>query len=330
MGAGSLGQVFAGLLAHSGQRVTLLSTPVTAARLLEIGHIRIRGAQRVDVPVARPLAAAGAVALTDDPADLPDEIGLLFTTKAHHLEDAVTAVHAVWPRSGDATSWVAGLQNGLFKDDVLVDAFGTERVVGAVTITSAERREDGEILFTSPGVSYLGSFDSRQAARERAATSLLNDAGLPAEPADDIRSVLWTKACNAASIFGVAVLTRVAGSALLANEGRARAYVALIKETAAIARAEGVETGNLERFPPIRTYVDRPADESVRSLVAASSAADDGLAPTPSMLQDLLAGRGLEVEEVFGDLVRRAQRNGVSAPRLELVTELLRGVDPQL
>ena len=328
VGAGSLGQTFAAMLARSGQLVTLLSTPATAARLLDSGFIRIRGAERLDVPVARPPAAAGTVAITDDPADLPADVGLLFTTKAHHLASAATAVRAAWPRSGDDTSWVAGLQNGLYKDDVLAEAFGTDRVVGAVTITSAERRENGEILFTSPGVSYLGSFDPRQAGRVHVATSMLHEAGLPAEPTADIRSVLWTKACNAAGIFGVSLLTRVAGAGLLASEARARAYVSLIKETAEIGQAEGVETADLPRFPPIRTYVDQPADESVRALVTARAAADGALAPTPSMLQDLFAGRGLEVEEVFGDLVRRSQRSGVSAPRLEVVTELLRGVDP--
>ncbi len=43
------------------------------------------------------------------------------------------------------------------------------------------------------------------------------------------------------------------------------------------------------------------------------------------MTQDLLAGRRLEVDAVFGDLVERADRVGVEVPRLRLVRDLLRG-----
>ena len=53
VGAGSLGQAFAALLARSGQPVTLLATSRTAARLSEAGRIRLRGALTVEIPVAR-------------------------------------------------------------------------------------------------------------------------------------------------------------------------------------------------------------------------------------------------------------------------------------
>jgi phosphoglycerate dehydrogenase-like enzyme len=52
VGAGSLGQAFAGLLTASGQPVTLLTSPRTAARLGQAGRIRLRGAVTADVPVA--------------------------------------------------------------------------------------------------------------------------------------------------------------------------------------------------------------------------------------------------------------------------------------
>jgi hypothetical protein len=39
-------------------------------------------------------------------------------------------------------------------------------------------------------------------------------------------------------------------------------------------------------------------------------------------------GRALEVDEVFADLVHDAERAGVLVPRLRLVRESLRGIDP--
>jgi hypothetical protein len=44
------------------------------------------------------------------------------------------------------------------------------------------------------------------------------------------------------------------------------------------------------------------------------------------MTQDLLAGRPLEVDEVFGDIVDRAQAAGIPVPRITLVRDLLRGL----
>ena len=62
VGAGALGQSFAGLLAKNGQAVTLLATPRTAASLLAAGRIRLRGVVDHDIPVAPAPAPPGASA----------------------------------------------------------------------------------------------------------------------------------------------------------------------------------------------------------------------------------------------------------------------------
>ena len=46
------------------------------------------------------------------------------------------------------------------------------------------------------------------------------------------------------------------------------------------------------------------------------------------MTQDLRAGRAIEVDDVFADLVARGERAGVAVPRLRLVRDFLRGLDP--
>ena len=71
VGAGALGQSFAGLLAKNGQAVTLLATPRTAAALLAAGRIRLRGVVESTIPAAPAPAPPGSVGVTTDPADLP-------------------------------------------------------------------------------------------------------------------------------------------------------------------------------------------------------------------------------------------------------------------
>ncbi len=328
IGAGSLGQAFAALLARDSQAVTLLATPATASRLMEAGHIRLRGVVTCEAPVAPAPAPSGSVGITTDAAQLPTGAGLIFTTKGHQLAAAVAEVRAAWPSPGDSNAWVAGVQNGVVKDDLLTAAFGGKRVVGAATILGAERQADGTITVTSPGMTYLGELSGGASERVTAAVALLSGAGIPAQSPTDIRSVIWSKACNAAGVFGVSVLARTTAPEIFASPDLVRAYLSLIRETAAVGAAVGITVGDYPNFPPIHTYVVRTDEETLRAIpapMAGTSGARGG--SLPSMTQDLLAGRPMEVDAVFGDLVARAERYGVAAPRLTLVRDLLRGRD---
>jgi 2-dehydropantoate 2-reductase len=333
VGAGSLGQAFAALLARSGQPVTLLATPGTLERLLTAKTIRIRGVVTLDVPVGPAPAPAGVVGLTSDPVDLPRGAAILFATKGHDLRDAAAHVKTKWPAPGAASGWVGGLQNGMAKDDVLAEVFGPERVVGAVTILGGERRAEGEIAVASLGCTYLGEFGATSpepSARVADAVGRLRAAGIPVEAPPDIRPVLWSKACNAAGVFGVTSVLRISTPRLFRDPHLIRAYLGLVRETAAIAAAHGVPVDDYTNFP-IRTYVTQSDEETVTALsqkAFLAPAATGGVESFASMTQDLRAGRTIEVDDVFADLVARGERAGVPVPRLRLVRDFLRGLDP--
>jgi len=324
VGAGALGQTFAGLLARSGQAVTLLATPRTATRLLAVGAIRLHGVVTAAVPVAPAPAGPGQVGITTLAAQLPPGAGLIFLTKGHQLPEAIATVRAVWPVPGDDAAWVSGFQNGMATARLLAEAFGAGRVVGGATILSGERGADGDIAVTSLGATYVGELVGDTSSRVARSIDALTHAGIPAMAPDDIRSVLWSKACNAAGVFGVSVLARTPASCIFADRSLMRAYLALVRETAAIGAAHGITVGDYPHFPPIRTYATRPEAETLAAVLSDPLPRGGSL---PSMTQDLLAGRPLEVEAVFGDLVERAMQAGVPAPRLTLVRDLLRGLD---
>ena len=324
VGAGALGQTFAGLLARNGQAVTLLATPRTAARLLEVGAIRLHGVVTAAVPVAPAPAQPGRVGITARAAQLTPGAGLIFLTKGHQLPEAIAAVRAAWHAPRDDAAWVTGFQNGLATDRLLAEAFGAGRVVGGATILSEERGPDGDVTMTSLGATYLGELAGGTSARVARAIDALTRAGIPATAPDNIRSVLWSKACNAAGVFGVSVLARTTAPQIFADRHLLRAYLALVRETAAIGTAHGSTVGNYPNFPPIRTYVTRSEAETLAAIPPGPLPRGGSL---PSMTQDLLGGRPLEVEAVFGDLVERAAQVGVPVPHLTLVRDLLRGLD---
>jgi 2-dehydropantoate 2-reductase len=329
VGAGALGQAFAGFLASSGQPVTILGTQSRAAQLLHDRYVRLYGVQERAIPVAAPPAPAGTIGITADPAQLPAVDGLIFTTKAHQLPDAIAAVQRAWNTSDGQFSWVAGAQNGLAKDTMLLEAFGPAHVVGMTTILSGQSEPDGRINLRSLGMTYLGEFASHSSARVTAATAALNQAGIPATAADDIQSVLWGKACHAAGIFGTTATARVSLLALMSSPDLAHTYLALLRESAAIATASGIALRDYAGFP-VRTYLEQPASATLAAFAAnaATMRGTDGPEAYSSMAYDVVSGRALEVDQVFGDLVARAEQIGLAAPRLTLIRDILRGIDP--
>jgi 2-dehydropantoate 2-reductase len=317
VGAGALGQTFAASLAASGHEVTLLATARTAEALRAAGAIRVRGAVELTIGL-------DAVRLTTDPADLPDGAGVVFTTKGHQLPRAIAEVKRGWPRPNDPAAWVAGIQNGIRKDELLGKAFGPMRVVGAVTIVGCVREADGSVRVTGRGGTWLGDLGQQPAdsPRVREAAAALNAAGLPTEATTYIGSVLWSKLCNATGLFGVTCLSRVPSGRLGQHPELVRSFLTLVWETAEVARAYNVRVGDYAGFP-IATYLARTLDENLAEF--ASRPVSDA---TTSMHNDLLAGRPLEVDAIFADTVARAERVGVAVPALTLVRDLMTAIDP--
>ncbi|HEX8967571.1 MAG TPA: 2-dehydropantoate 2-reductase [Chloroflexota bacterium] len=333
VGAGALGQVYAAQLANARRPVTLLTRQPSFERLARGGSVRLRGILEMHVPLhildGRP-PPAGAIGLTADPARIAPGSGLVFATKAHQLGEAVEAVRTAETHWSAPAAWVLGIQNGLQKDDVLADAFGVHRVIGAVTILAAQHADDGSVVVTGPGPTYLGELaaDRRTAEYTRQAVELLSAAGVPVQREADVRVVLWSKAANAAGVFGVCVLARCSGLRMSGTPPLTRAFLALVRETAELAGAYGVRVADFPGFP-MRTYTERADEETVAALAARAAELSASGAPEnfPSMVQDVLAGRPLEVEGVFGDLVERAARRQVGVPRLTFVRDILRGIN---
>jgi 2-dehydropantoate 2-reductase len=333
VGGGSLGQVYSGLLALAGAKVALVVTDRTFQRLRRVGRIQVEGALPAHVPVSVAPQPGGSGVVELHPAgSSPDgRFGAIFTTKG---QDLAAAARAIEPTRVD---WALGLQNGVVKDEILADCFGDGVVLGGVTTLAAERMESGEVFLSSPGTTYVGELDGKPTARVESLIADLNAAGLPAQMTTEIRAVEWSKlfavgATHATSILD-ATIGRLGSAAILeewqANISRDRATLALSREIVAVAIAEGVEIGDC---PPshARTALQGTDEEILDRRLRRTSRfvlPPGRTALHPSMAQDLLANRKIEVEAIYGDLCERAQRTGVSCPWLNYVLAVGRSVN---
>jgi 2-dehydropantoate 2-reductase len=254
--------------------------------------------------------------VTADAGQLPDGCGIVFATKGPQLPDCVRDVHAGLRSAGRDAAWVAGVQNGVVKDDVLAAEFGADRLVRMVSTLNARVEAPSSVVVSAWGNTYVGSGPLRAA---------LSAARVPVTGLSrgDGATVTWMKCVNAAGVFGVTALTRLPTTAAFSRPELVRAYLDLIADAAAVARAGGVDPTDYDGLPMLSRLADPAA--AVIEMVTASRAAPAGPTSYSSMAQDVLAGRPTEVDEVLGDLVTRAEAAGIAVPHLQLAYRLIAG-----
>jgi 2-dehydropantoate 2-reductase len=324
VGGGSLGLALAAALAASRQVVTVLASTNSTAGLLEAGKVQLEGFLDLRLPVSGEAARPGHLCVVDDPRRLPPVTGTIFTTKGHQLEAAVDQVAAAGPAIL-GNCWFAGLQNGVLKDEVLVAAFGPGRVLGAATVLNARRTGVAQVTVGSLGMTYLGELGAPPSPRVTAACEAFGAAGLPVTVVEDGRSLVWSKFANAVGIFAVSGLTGLSTGAMTHRRPLVLAYRSLLEEVDAVAVAEGVR---IEDYPglPMRTYLNATGEE-VADIMASGPYDPQGPQSFSSMAQDIAAGRKTESEQIFADLARRGRRHGVPTPRVDLVNDIISGID---
>lgn len=122
-----------------------------------------------------------------------------------------------------------------------------------------------------------------------------------------LRQEIWLKLIGNATLNPVTALTRATLSDLLADEASRDLIRRLMLEVEAVGSAYGIH-------PDIS--VDRRLEGAARV----------GQHRT-SMLQDVEAGRPLEVEALVGSVVEMGRRRNVPTPALEVVYQLTRQLD---
>jgi 2-dehydropantoate 2-reductase len=301
-GAGALGSVFGGLLARAGAGVTLLGRPPHMAAIRERGLAidGLFGAHRVDR-----LACVTAV---EHLAGLYDAI--LLTVKAWDTRAMAERVAPLLSPSGV----VICLQNGLGNLEMVAEIAGPSRVLGGRVIFGAEVPEPGRVRVTVIAEPVLlGSPDPGDEARNALAgdwARRIDAAGIPTQYTERLVSELWAKLFYNAALNPLGALLGVTYGRL-AEEAATRAVMdAVIDETFAIARADGVQLAWATPMEYRQAFYDRlvPSTADHRS----------------SMLQDLERGRPTEIEAINGYVVRRGAVHGVPTPVNERLTEAIR------
>ena len=311
LGAGAIGSILAAHLARAGHSVIVLARG-DRARAVERGGLRIRGL--ADFAVSVPVLT--------DPTQLLAAETLIVAMKTPGTDAALQRLKHV--EVGAALS----IQNGVLKNELLAQVFGPHRVLGALADTSGELLPSGEVLFTRNVNLPLGELAGGSSERARHIAGMIDEAGIRSVAVTDILSLEWSKFTVWLALVSMAVTTRSASWRYLSDADCAQVLVRLVREVAALARAQGVALVDGATTLPLRRILDTSEQEAVEAV---RRAGEDMRLRAPghriSALQDLEAGRPLEAEETFGYAVRKAREHGLSLPLLEACHHLVAGID---
>jgi 2-dehydropantoate 2-reductase len=276
LGPGAVGGLLGALLARRGDQVTCLAPAATA------DHIAANGLELRSPMLGDAKVAVRAATRLEEPVD-----ACLVTVKATQLERAVEAV----PPEALGDGLVVPFLNGVDHVAWLRQRYPPEQVVAATIAVESTRVAPGVIQHDSPFVIVQVAHGPADPGRVEGLAARLAEVGLDVTVRDREALALWTKL---GFLAPVALLTTWAGAPI--GEARTRhpdELVALVRETAQAALAEGVELD---------------AEAILQRLNALPATMKS------SMLKDAEAGQPLEVDAIGGAVLRAAERAGLDAP----------------
>ncbi|MET0749049.1 MAG: 2-dehydropantoate 2-reductase [Rhizobium sp.] len=318
-GAGALGGAIAARLATG---LTSDKTVSVVARGAHLAAIRQQGLQLWPAGASEPQTVR--VQATDNPSMLLPQDLIITGLKGHQLGAAAPGIASLMHAETRVVMVLNGIPWWYFHRDkqsshaetqfeeldaggALWRLIGPDRVIGCVAYQGAEVTAPGEIRLSNDGRYVLGEPSGEDSAALVEITSLLTSAGLNISTTPRIRDEIWSKLMGNASFNPISALTRATMSDIMANPALANMVAKVMTEVKAVGEALGAG---------FTLTVEKRLEQSKTV----------GNVRT-SMLQDLLAGKALEITPLVGMVVSLGRLTGVPVPTSETILALVTQLD---
>ena len=309
-GAGAIGGYIGAKLAGAGADVSLVARGPHLAAMQAKGLTLIEeGCEPITVQVR---ASA-------DAAELGTQDYVIVTLKAHSVPAVVGAMQ---PLIGEHTTIVSGVNgvpwwyfykiggalegtrlHSVDPGNVQWDGFGPDRVLGCVVYPAAEVSTPGTIRHIEGNRFSLGEPDGSTSDRAVALSQALRSAGLKAPVRPRLRDEIWLKLWGNLSFNPISALTLATLDVLCTDPGTREVARRMMFEAQAIGEKLGVT------FPiDIERRIDGGAAVGAHRT---------------SMLQDLDAGRPMEIDALIGSVQELGRITATPTPTIDTVLALV-------
>lgn len=282
VGAGAVGCYFGGMLARAGAPVVLIGRAALAEAVRQNGLFldTVTFQERVNAAVSTDISAARGAEL------------VLFCVKTLDTE---TAAKQLAPYLAPGTS-VVSLQNGVDNAERIRAASGIAAVPAAVYVAAAMSGPE-RVKHSGRGDLVIGP---RSQETEKIA-GIFEGASVPCRISDNLTGELWTKLVWNCAGNAMSALARVTYGQIAATEEARPVLEAVVYETLAVARANGVHM----------PMIDDPqsAINGALQLLAKQMGG-----ATSSTAQDLARGKRTEIDALNGYVARLGAKLGVATP----------------
>ena len=318
VGAGAIGGLLGVRLALAGEQVSVL------ARGDNLAAIRSNGLTLVE-PDGTVVVATG-VDVADDLEALGPQDAIVLAIKAHQIAEIAPRLDAVYhdgtvvvPVQNGVPWWFFQKFPGPFEGRRLdsLDPEGTverhiptDRIIGCIAYSAAEREKPGVIRLVEGDRFPVGELDGTRSERVTALARVLSGAGFTSRVLTDIRSHVWVKALGNLALNPISALTGGTLVEICQWPPTRELAATMMGEAVAIAEKLGLR---------LRMSIEQRLE-----------GAEQVGAHKTSMLQDVEAGRRLEIAPLIGAFVELGRLTETPMPATEAVYSLVSLLDTRL
>ena len=319
VGCGAVGSYYGAMLARSGHEVHfLLRSDYEAVR---------RHGVRIESP-------QGDFNVRPRCARAPEEIGPSQLVLVGLKTTANSRFSALLPPLADANTAVLTLQNGLGNEEELERLLPAGQIMGGLCFVCLNRISPGVIRHLDHGQVVLGEFRRWPEPRTHDIASAFRDAGVPCKVTDNLERAHWEKLVWNIPFNGLGVASAAGLDALLFGKTQSEAETS-VNEPLQTCLTTDALLGD-ERW-------ERVVRELMQEVIAAAAAQgfriESGFAGEliertrtmgaykASTILDFEKGLPLEMETLFLEPLRRAQKAGVMVPRMQALAGVLLELD---
>ena len=310
VGAGAIGGYLGARLARSGQQVTFI------ARNRNLGAINAHGFRLLLDDGSEEHTPAGEnLRAVQRYEDAGPQDAVLLTVKAQQVKDLLPDLRALFGPDTTVVTMINGIPwwyfhrlGGEYEGRQLesVDPGGllakhieAERVIGSVVYPAAELVAPGMVRLIEGNRFTLGEPSGERTPRVEALSQALMGAGFKAPVARDIRSEIWVKLWGNLSFNPISALTHATLEDICRFPASRALVAAMMAEAQTVAERLGV------RFKI-----------TLEQRIAGAEAVG---AHKTSMLQDVEAGRALELDALVGAVVELGRITATPTPHIEAI-----------
>jgi 2-dehydropantoate 2-reductase len=314
-GAGAIGGTLGAGLSAAGEDVLLVDTVSSHVEAVNEKGILIdpgTGGETVRVRATLPEALGPPLPL------------VLLAVKAHHTRPAVETIRPLL--AGDGV--VISLQNGL-NEEVIAEAIGPERTLGALVNFSADYIAPGHILYGGKGALVVGELDGRITPRIEGFRALFEKA-MPCGVTRNLWGLKWSKACYGSLLVATALVDEPVADIVLRSVPVQEALVGLVCELMDVASKHGIAIEPFDEFHP-EAFRKARGGGRVALTEAMEPIARHYRTQTKGktgVWRDLaVKKRKTEIDDLLGRLVLKGDRAGLGCPRNRRLIELIHEIE---